>query len=838
MPETFFNTIPTASASFLDDLTTFLKNEDADRFHEQFTDYVESGGLHGTVAGLVGTPSALTAYPAGHRITESGSITYPDATSYVWVIANKATTGDAGGFTRVAGTHYLIQSAGAQPALPSGAIWLMQVTTAAGAITAVTDLRTLSAVGDLLFNDAGGDPTDVGLATADGTATTASRRDHVHRTLRYLPLLLTNKTGVSNAAGDVVALDTGNDSAVVLGDVAASVAEFVVAVETVANNATGMYARMGYVSTLKVTGTVVRGNYLVKSATTKVAADSGVAESSSATRPAGAFAVALTADAAGAVAAVLLGVTETTKPTVGGIRESFRGLQLRTHPDADKALTTVQLIAADEIVLSGGSRVADWSFLTAAITTAGYSGLDTGAEAASVWYEIHAIYAPAGPVPSAPTAAEGVAGNVDIGTHRWKITFLSASGESIGGTASSQLNPATAVQVELSAIPLGPPGTTTRRVYRTATGDTGDFKFVGAIGDNTTTTFSDNVADSGLGAVVPAADGFGGTKALMLHRAKDYFADETSTAGEDTTHILRSGATTNIKLGQSFKVDTTGALPFVDVKLIKSGTPAGGTPAVWFTIEADTAGAPSGTALATSDKLDATAFSTTAITVRFPFRTPATLTAATTYWLVLQGDYTVSGANYIGWRADGSAGAYANGTKSAYDGTTWTADADDDFIFTLYITRNDAALTFPGGFTESALLGYVYNSSGSNLVPFVAQDRSVVPLARQNIASVTATVPLLVDLSAFLPPCPVHVSFFASVGSGTYHNVAFAGVPDGFVAIANVSTNQRLGGEQILWVSYGQNNCDAADLIDTLLQGAYVLVTTDTVVVDMNRWEW
>lgn len=115
--------------------------------------------------------------------------------------------------------------------------------------------------------------------------------------------------------------------------------------------------------------------------------------------------------------------------------------------------------------------------------------------------------------PTAPTAAlAGTgAGNVDNGTHSWKITIVvgGVSGETTGGTASNQINvvdKTTNGKIALSNIPLGPDGTTARKVYRTVAGDTGDYKLVGTIANNTDTTFTDNVADASLGAIAPTTN--------------------------------------------------------------------------------------------------------------------------------------------------------------------------------------------------------------------------------------------------------------------------------------------------------------------------------------------
>lgn len=140
------NTVPTAGSDFLEALQAFLENEDANRFG-LYVPYglIVAGGIHGAIAGLTATPSALVALPSGYYITETGSITYPDS-STIWVIANKDTVGNLGAYTRVAGTHYLIAAVGVAPTLPPQCVRLMKVTTAAGAITTVQDLRNFSAV--------------------------------------------------------------------------------------------------------------------------------------------------------------------------------------------------------------------------------------------------------------------------------------------------------------------------------------------------------------------------------------------------------------------------------------------------------------------------------------------------------------------------------------------------------------------------------------------------------------------------------------------------------------------------------------------------------------------
>jgi hypothetical protein len=250
-------------------------------------------------------------------------------------------------------------------------------------------------------------------------------------------------------------------------------------------------------------------------------------------------------------------------------------------------------------------------------------------------------------------------------------------------------------------------------------------------------------------------------KKLMFHRAKDYFLDEVSSAGEDASQGLRSAVdNSTVRIAQGFQTTLAGPVEFIDVKLLKTGTPTGN---YWFTIEADSGGVPSNTPLATSDKYKTSRLTTTANWVRIPFRTPFSVSAATQYHLVMYGDYAVSASDFASWRMDGSAGAYANGSKALFDSdtATWTTNTDDDMIFKVYVTENDTALTIPAGY-RTALIGYAYNNASSNLKHFSQQDRVTFCGydADWQIGSF-GTAQGLRDLFAFVPPVPVTVDFVA-----------------------------------------------------------------------------
>ena len=265
----------------------------------------------------------------------------------------------------------------------------------------------------------------------------------------------------------------------------------------------------------------------------------------------------------------------------------------------------------------------------------------------------------------------------------------------------------------------------------------------------------------------------GTTKGLFLHRAKNYFLDESQTTDDNNYIVRRSTGNANLRVSQGFKVDTAGPIEFVDVKLEKTGTPAGGTPAYWFTIQANSGGVPSDTPLATSDKLDATRLTVgTATWIRIPFRTPYSVSAATTYHLVMHGDYTASDTNNVKWHADVTAAAYANGSAawstSASSGG-WTSVAADDFCFKIYVTENDVAVssTAPAGY-RYARIGWVYNNGSSHFNHFTQHNRLVGCGGfdtNWKITDLASTSPVLLDAFAYVPPVPLTVHLNVLVGA-------------------------------------------------------------------------
>jgi len=90
-------------------------------------------------------------------------------------------------------------------------------------------------------------------------------------------------------------------------------------------------------------------------------------------------------------------------------------------------------------------------------------------------------------------------GNVDNGTHKYKVSYVNATGETELGTVSNEVTvDATHKQVALSGIPVSSSGSiTSRKIYRTKAGGTTYFLLT-TINNNTGTTYTDNTADADL----------------------------------------------------------------------------------------------------------------------------------------------------------------------------------------------------------------------------------------------------------------------------------------------------------------------------------------------------
>jgi uncharacterized phage protein gp47/JayE len=107
--------------------------------------------------------------------------------------------------------------------------------------------------------------------------------------------------------------------------------------------------------------------------------------------------------------------------------------------------------------------------------------------------------------PTAPLTAIGAAGVLN-GTYEHAVSFVTQEGETLIGPPGLPMGVVNQ-QVNLTNLPLGGPGTISRRIYRDKNGS-GVYHRVVEILNNTVTTYNDNVADATVAVApeAPAAD--------------------------------------------------------------------------------------------------------------------------------------------------------------------------------------------------------------------------------------------------------------------------------------------------------------------------------------------
>ncbi len=152
----------------------------------------------------------------------------------------------------------------------------------------------------------------------------------------------------------------------------------------------------------------------------------------------------------------------------------------------------------------------------------------------------------------------------------------------------------------------------------------------------------------------------------------DAFSLWTPSTDDAEFEVTTSAVATNDKLAQSFQISTASAVSTVDVYLKKYGSPTGN---LTLEIQTDSAGQPSGTAVAngTSATVAASTLTTSFAETTFTFSGEPSLSGSTTYWLVLTTTDTQSNTNYVIWGADTSSPSYADGAMFGEDASTWSA---------------------------------------------------------------------------------------------------------------------------------------------------------------------
>ena len=108
--------------------------------------------------------------------------------------------------------------------------------------------------------------------------------------------------------------------------------------------------------------------------------------------------------------------------------------------------------------------------------------------------------APLAPIATVTASTETA---IDAGIHRYRTTYVTATGETDGGLMSAPITiGSTQTKANVTNIPTGGDLVTARKLYRTEAGGT-DYLLLATISDNTTSTYTDQIPDASLGTACP-----------------------------------------------------------------------------------------------------------------------------------------------------------------------------------------------------------------------------------------------------------------------------------------------------------------------------------------------
>lgn len=145
-------------------------------------------------------------------------------------------------------------------------------------------------------------------------------------------------------------------------------------------------------------------------------------------------------------------------------------------------------------------------------------------------------------------ALAGVAGLVEDGAHFYAVVFYNAAGNGAqSDVISVTVADKTANGKVLLQIPIGPTGTTGRKIYRSEAAASA-LKLLATVSNNTDTTYLDNIADASLGAAIGTGNAAGATvlsATAKLSRAAASSADAVN-VDEPIAGTLASGVAETI----------------------------------------------------------------------------------------------------------------------------------------------------------------------------------------------------------------------------------------------------------------------------------------------------
>lgn len=155
--------------------------------------------------------------------------------------------------------------------------------------------------------------------------------------------------------------------------------------------------------------------------------------------------------------------------------------------------------------------------------------------------------------------------------------------------------------------------------------------------------------------------------------------------------IAMGKVTTGNKAALGFKLQGAITLTTLKLYLKKTGAP---TDNIVFTIQTDTAGAPSGTPVTngTANSIAGSGLTTSFVLTTVTFGSTVTLAANTQYWLVGARSSTTSNSDYYNLDGITNAFAYASFTGSTFDASSWSVSADIPYVQFIAATGNSTSV--------------------------------------------------------------------------------------------------------------------------------------------------
>ena len=351
--------------------------------------FVSAPGCGLTVAVVRDVPyTQATAYPAGGPFPESSHEDALDkATMLIQQVKELVTRSwrFAAGSVRAAAGYVVDEpKASTYPRVKSDCSGIEFV-----ALTACgTYADPVTTKGDLIVGGNTGSQERLGMTAGFTLVADASASTGRPSWQPGLSVELTNKVDAALTAGDVVGIAGTCDRAVKLDDVQGCQNLFVVAPVAIGDDCLAIFHVKGVIKNVRAQGTILRGDWVRKSATTKAVESTAVGANCDRMMPAGTLALALTTAAGNLVDLLTLGYTHRQVPVL----DQRTGLAMSNGTDATNDIDiAIGAAASDDAAIANREIIS----LTAAITKrldaawavgTGNGGLDTGAIANTTYH--------------------------------------------------------------------------------------------------------------------------------------------------------------------------------------------------------------------------------------------------------------------------------------------------------------------------------------------------------------------------------------------------------------------------------------------------------------------